>query len=281
MNLFQAMVLAINTSILAVLFAFSAWLYTSSRAEVLTEMQASLSRAAKVTDALAALKTRELGVLAQSMAVSPMLRGAVATNDGATIRDVLETLARKNTVAAVQLYSGGKLRHGFGGGAGFKGRAPAGEQELEVWQAPDRALLDSWTAVTGMHYALTGAKLGVDNLPREDGRLATHRPPRGEAAAVDGEKGRYYAQESPLADGDFQVVIFAERAPYWRSFEARRNSLAVLGAALFFVGLLLSALFARLIEKSAAQRPAGDVAQFQRLLDEIEAVRSARRGRAS
>ena len=70
-------------------------------------------------------------------------------------------------------------------------------------------------------------------------------------------------------------MIFAERAPFWRSFERRRNSLVVLGAALFFAGLLASALFARLIERAAAP-PAADDARFQRLLDEIEAARAGR-----
>lgn len=275
MSLFQSMVLAINTSILAVLFAFSAWLYASSRAEVLDQVEAGLGRSVVMTEALARLKARELDALAQSMAVSPMLRGATATGDPATIRDVLATLAKKNAVLAVELRSNGKLRHGSGAAAtaAFSGSAQAGDAELSVSQAADRALLDSWSAVTGVRYVLNSGAARVHNLPSADEKLAGAAAPSGEARPMDGESGRYYARSAKLAGGRFEAVIFAERAPFWRSFERRRNSLVVLGAALFFAGLLLSALFARLIEKAAAGRPAADDARFQGLLDEIEAAR--------
>lgn len=275
MSLFQSMVLAINTSILAVLFAFSAWLYASSRAEVLEQVEASLGRTVTMTEALAGLKAKELDALAQSMAVSPMLRAAVATGDAATIRDVLATLAKKNGVLAVELKAGGKLRHGSGAAAtaAFSGAAPAGEAELSVRQAADRALLDSWSAVTGVRYVLKSGPVTIHNLPAADEKLAAAAAPSAEAGPVDGETGRYYARSAALAGGRFIAVIFAERPPFWRSFEDRRNSLIVLGAALFFAGLLLSAAFARLIEKAAAGRPAADDARFQGLLDEIEAAR--------
>lgn len=242
------MVLAINTSILAVVFTFSAWLYWSTRVEVQAQVESSLARAAAMTDALAALKTRELSALAQSMAVSPMIRGAMATGDSATIRDVLDTLARKNGVAAVTLKPGG--REGLSGRAAMEGG-----RELWVRQAPDRELLESWSAVTGVRYALR--KPEVDDLPAA-------------------ERHRYYAREVRLAGGALQATIFAERAPLWRSFEARRNSLVVLGAALFFAGLLMSALFARLIEKVSPDAAPSSGEDFQRLLDEIEAARAAR-----
>lgn len=279
MSLFQAMVLAINTSILAVLFAFSAWLYTSTRAEVLEHVDASLERAVVMTEALAALKAKELDALAQSIAVSPMLKAAAATGDGATIRDVLATFAKKNAVSAVELKAGGKARYGSGAasGSGLSGSAPAGDLELSVSRAPDRALLDAWSAVTGVKYALQGGGAPLHNLPEADAKLAAGAVGASGAQALDGEGGRYYARSAALAGGRLKAVIFAERSAFWKSFERRRNSLVVLGAALFFAGLLLSALFARLIEKGASGRPAEGDERFQRLLDEIEAARAGRK----
>lgn len=261
MSRFQAMVLAINTSILSVVFAFSTWLYWSMRSEVHAQVEASLVRAAVMTEALADLKSRELSALAQSMAVSPMLRGALATNDGATIADVLRTFAKKNGLTDVVLAQG---RGGRACGndprfpAGCRwlvGRAPIDNSAVEVRQAPDEALLDAWTAVTGVRYAI--AQPAVDNLP----------PP---------ERDRYYAREAVL-EGGFKTTIFAERAPFWRSFESRRNTLVVLGAALFFAGLVLSAFFAWLIERAEPSAAGAAGPHVQRLLDEIESARRERR----
>ena len=275
MSRFQAMVLAINTSILAVIFVFSSWLYLSTKAEVLLQVDSSLARAVAMTDALATLKSRELGTLAQSMAVSPMLRGAAATGDAATIRDVLDTLARKNGVAAVELRSAGKLRYGSGKeGRGFSGSAPAGEQQLWVWQAPDRPLLDSWSGVTGARYAL--AEGGVHNLPAEDAGLSSRKVSPSKVEALEGESGLYYARAADFGGGKLQGVVFAERSPFWRSFESRRNSLIVLGAVLFFAGLLLSAVFARLFAGAAQDGTPASSAEFQGLLDEIESARAGR-----
>lgn len=259
MSRYQAMVLAINTSILSVVFAFSAWLYWSTRSEVHAQVEASLARAAVMTEALADLKSRELSALAQSMAVSPMLRGALATSDRATIDDVLLTLAKKNGLSNVVLADEAK---GCGGGAGgcrwlFGRAAVGGARVVEVRQAPDKQLLESWTAVTGVRYAV--AEPAVDNI----------------AAA---ERDRYYSRDTRFGKAALSATIFAERGPFWRSFESRRNTLVVLGAALFFAGLVLSALFAWLIDRAGpstagtAQGP-----DVQRLLDEIESARRERR----
>ena len=141
--------------------------------------------------------------------------------------------------------------------------------------APERELLESWTAVTGARYALSGSA-AAHNLPKGDEALASRGLVAG-VQAVDGEKERYYALAAPLAGGALRAAVFAERAPFWRSFESRRNSLVVLGAALFFAGLLLSALFAGLIERAGGAAAPAQAAGFQRLLDEIEAARASRR----
>ncbi|MBI4346134.1 MAG: hypothetical protein HY553_04725 [Elusimicrobia bacterium] len=261
MSRFQAMVLAINTSILSVVFAFSAWLYWSTRSEVHAQVEASLARATVMTEALADLKSRELSALAQSMAVSPMLRGALATNDASTIDDVLRTFAAKSGLTDVAVRGRRVCRSDptWAAGCGWlTGQAPIERGALEVRQNPDKALLDAWTAVTGVRYAV--AHPAVDNLPAA-------------------ERDRYYARESRLAKAGSKITIFAERAPFWRSFESRRNTLVVLGAALFFAGLVLSALFAWLIERAEPAAPGAAGPHIQRLLDEIESARRERRGK--
>ncbi len=116
MKLRHALILAINTSILAVLFAFSTWLYVSSKAGVEKQVGAGLTRAAAISERLAGLREAELSSLAQSIAVSPMLRGALGTGDAETIRDVLRSLAAKNSLDVVAVVRGTKAIYSAGAG---------------------------------------------------------------------------------------------------------------------------------------------------------------------
>ncbi|MDO8757487.1 MAG: hypothetical protein Q7J64_05710, partial [Elusimicrobiota bacterium] len=170
MKLRQALILAINTSILAVLFVFMSWLYWSSRADVERSAEASMERAVKTTEVLAGLRERELSALARSLAASPMLRGALATSDRETIADVLASASAKNGLSSVQVIQGGKPLYGAGAGAwtAFIGEAEIDAGRiLRLTQPPVPELLDSWTGITEAFYALGSAKDGfaAKNLP--------------------------------------------------------------------------------------------------------------------
>jgi len=264
----HALILAINTSILIVLFAFSAWLYVASKAEVEQEVSSALDRAAAMTERLCELREKELSGLAQSIAVSPMLRGALSTGDGPTIRDVLATFGQKNGLALVSV---GRHRWGADGPGGLLlGRTALseGSGELTVGVAPDRALLDPWSEISGARVGLRAGKGAVvHNLPSDY--------PAGTETLVRAGDTRFYRRGAALLDGRFQGEFFLEYAPYWSAFERRRDSLAVLGGGLFFFGLLLSVGFAELIARGAegpggASRPA----ELAALLDEIEGLRA-------
>jgi hypothetical protein len=274
----HALILAINTSILAVLFAFSAWLYASSRAEVEAQVDAGLSRDAAITAKLAELREAELSTLAQSIAVSPMLRGALGTADAETIRDVLRSIAAKNSLDAAAIVRGGRTLYSSGRAPGpgrFLGRADLGPdgEALVVAQAPTPALLDAWSGITQARYSLRSeGGAPVHNLPPQDAALAARRA--GDAKVLSGQN-RWYARDRDLLGGRFSVTLYAPYAPFWTGFSARRDSLAVLGGVLFFGGLLLSVAFAGLIERYAERGEAESADETSaRLVDEIEKVRA-------
>jgi hypothetical protein len=246
MKLRQALILAINTSILTVLFVFMCWLYWSEKSGVDAAVVAATERTAKITQELVRLRQRELSALARSLAGGPMLRAALSTGDRDTIDDVLSGMAAKNKVAA-EVRRGGQARFGRGA-AGLSGEADAGDGlTLRLSQAPDAELLGSWTAVTGAYYSIDG---GARNVP--DGREHYSSP-----VAAEGLPSRL-TQHIP-------------REPFWKPFEKRRNTLIVLGAALFFLGLLLSVAFAEAVERLS--RASSGAEEWARLLDEIEAGR--------
>jgi hypothetical protein len=285
MRLRHALILAINTSILAVLFAFSAWLYLSSRAEVEAQVDAGLSRSAAITAKLAELREAELSSLAQSIAVSPMLRGALGTGDAETIRDVLRSIASKNALDVAEIAKGGRTLYAAGR-ADSRGRllgraalGPDGES-LVVGQAPTPALLDAWSGITAARYSLrSGAGPPVSNLPAEDAALAAR--PAGDARTLSAQN-RYYARDRSLLDGRFALTLYAPYEPFWTGFRARRDSLIVLGGFLFFGGLLLSVAFASLIERYAprAGGGGGDAELISRLVEQIETARADLAARA-
>jgi hypothetical protein len=293
MKLRQALVLAINTSILAVLFAFSAWLYTSTRRHVQADAGKAFERGAAMTEKLASLRERELTGLAQSLAGGPMIRAAVSTEDRATIEDALRSSAKSGGVELVLLSSGGKVRFSSKSAGGtvdaatrgrFRGKASldAGGKSYDLWAAekPSRQNLDAWTGITGLRYAFTEPKESGDpnNLPEEDAGLAAPgKSANGKEPGVVTGTQKYYAIEVKLLGGRFETVLYDRYAPYWEEFEERRNSLVVLGTGLFFLGLLLSVLFAWLIDKYAPAGESGptDRAEWKRLLSEIESARRA------
>jgi hypothetical protein len=285
MKLRHALILAINTSILAVLFAFSTWLYVSSKSGVEKQVGAGLTRAATITARLAELREAELSSLAQSIAVSPMLRGALGTGDAETIRDVLRSLAAKNALDVVAVVRGPKTVYSAGTGgipAGrFLGKAALGGadgESLVVGQAPTSALLDTWSGITDVRYALrAGPASPTHNLPAADAALSAKRA-GGAADILTSGENRYYARELPLLSGRFTMELYAPYAPFWESFEAQRDSLVVLGGFLFFGGSILSVGFAALIDKHAPRASgSGDgSALVAGLIEEIEKARAAR-----
>jgi hypothetical protein len=283
MKLRHALILAINTSILAVLFAFSTWLYVSSKAGVEKQVGAGLTRAAAISSRLAELREAELSSLAQSIAVSPMLRGAMGTGDAETILDVLRSLAAKNALDVVAIVRGSKTVYSAGKGeipAGrFLGRAALSDGEaLVVGQAPTPALLDTWSGITDVRYALrAGDAPPTSNLPAADAALAAKRS-AGSADVLTSGENRYYARELPVLGGRFTLGLYAPYAPFWASFETQRDSLVVLGGFLFFGGLILSVGFAALIDKHAPRvSGSGDhSALVADLIEEIEKARAAR-----
>ena len=284
MKLRHALILAINTSILAVLFAFSAWLYVSSKAGVEKQVGAGLTRAAAISARLAELREAELSSLAQSIAVSPMLRGAMGTGDAETIRDVLRSLSAKNALDVVAIVRGPKTVYSSGlkgiPTGRFLGRAAlSGDGEaLVVGQAPTPALLDTWSGITDVRYALrAGDAAPTHNLPAADAALAAKRA-AGAADVLASGDDRYYARELPILGGRFTLGLYAPYAPFWESFEVQRDSLVVLGGFLFFGGLILSVGFAALIDKHAPRGSgSGDNAEFVAgLVEEIEKARAAR-----
>jgi hypothetical protein len=254
----HALILAINTSILAVLFAFTSWLYLDAKADVDKQVDASLTRSTKIVDSLARLRERELSSLAQSLATSPQLRGAAATGDRETIEDVLRSMAAKNGLTLVAVGQAKELRYGSLPAKSrtlegkLFGTAPLdGGGWLAAAQAPDRGLLDAWSEITAVRLSIKAPGLAVDNL-----------------GALDAESS--YVREHKLLDGKLEASLFAPRDPFWRAFKQRRDSLVVLGAALFFLGLILSAIFAELVARFSASSQTDD---WKRLLREIEAVR--------
>ena len=285
MKLRHALILAINTSILAVLFAFSTWLYVSSKAGVEKQVGAGLTRAAMITARLAELREAELSSLAQSIAVSPMLRGALGTGDAETIRDVLRSLAAKNALDVVAIVRGPKTIYSAGTAgipAGrFLGRAAlagGGDGEsLVVGQTPTAALLDTWSGITGVRYALrAGAAPPTHNLPAAGAALAAKRA-GGEADVLTSGEDRFYARELPLLGGRFTLGLYAPYAPFWENFETQRDSLVVLGGVLFFAGLILSVGFAALIDRHAPRGagPGDNSKVVAGLIEEIEKARAA------
>jgi len=281
----HALILAINTSILAVLFAFTTWLYFSTRSEVESQVVSTMGRAAAMTEKLARLREQELTSLAKSLATSPALRGAVATKDRDTIVDVLTTIAAKNEISTAAIMNGSKTVYVNKSGRsvradqgaynlrGFLGEAEVNsDYRLLIGQAPNSRLLDSWSGITDVRYAIEGSP--VHNLPPEDAALAAKAPAADRPETVSA-KNAYYARRASALSGRLPMTIFELKAPFWASFEQRRNSLVVLGGGLFFLGLLLSLLFSNLIEKHAVSASAGKDADWQRLLDEIESARRA------
>lgn len=283
MKLRHALILAINTSILAVLFAFSAWLYVSSKAGVEKQVAAGLTRSAAISARLAELREAELSSLAQSIAVSPMLRGALGTGDAETIRDVLRSLAAKNALDVVAVVRGPKTIYSAGKGeippGRFLGRAALSDGEaLVVGQAPTPALLDTWSGITGVRYSLrAGDAPATHNLPAADAALAGRRA-WGPADVPTSGAERYYARELPILAGRFTLGLYAPYAPFWESFEAQRDSLVVLGGFLFFGGLILSMGFAALIDKHSprGEGSGGHSEVVAGLVEEIEKARAAR-----
>ena len=282
MSLRNAMILAINTSLLAVLFVFSAWLYRGARAEAQARVAEDMDRAAAMTRSLAGLRERELGGVALSLAASPMLRGAVATGDRETVEDVLASVAAKNSLDLAAVTRGGSVLYaratgGKDGNPAFLAETPLGQGgdiSLRVGQRASSAVLDSWSAITGVRYALRPSAPGsAHNLPAEDAALAAAAAPSAGAAVVSAGPGKYYARETTALDGRLRLTLFHPYAPFWRGFEATRNSLVVLGSALFFLGLLLSVFFAGLIERHAL-REGGRSEAWAPLLDEIERART-------
>jgi hypothetical protein len=280
MRLRQALILAINTSILAVLFVFMGWLYWTSRGDVEREAAASIARAAKITGDLAAMRERELSGLARSLASAPMLRGALGTRDRETINDVLAAAAAKNGLLAVEIRRGGAAQFGVPprGWTALTGEADAGGGlTLRLTQAPDVELLRSWTAITGAFYAIrsaAGTPIVADLPEGEDPQALRVQPSRGSAPIVVSGKSSYCAAQAVLLGGRLTGTLFEPRDPFWKAFERRRNSLIVLGAALFFMGLLLSIGFAEAVERFSRAGGSGRSEDWQALLDEIEAQRA-------
>jgi hypothetical protein len=283
MKLQHSLILAINSSILAVLFVFTGWLFTTSKREVEVEVVASLDRAAAMTERLARVRERELNGIAQSQGASPMLRGAVATNDADTIADVLSGVADKNGLTVAALVDGkasvyaskpdavkksvSQLTAGM-----FTGRASGDEPlTLLVAQDPTTALLDVWSEISGVRYAVIGRDF--NNLPAEDQGLLGRLPTGVSPITLDSVKTKYYARRANVLDGRFNVALFVPRAPFWQRFEARRNSLVVLGSVLFFLGLLMSIGFSRFISTEAAADAPRAGAEWSRLVADIDSIR--------
>jgi len=164
MKLGHALILAINTSILAVLFAFTTWLYLSTRAEVEAQVVSTMDKAAAMTERLARLRQQELSSLAQSIAASPMLRGAAATKDADTIRDVLSSLAAKNRLSSTQLRKGTRIVYASkSSAANLYGEAElnGGEYRLVIGQAVDARFTNGVCDVPKRRLTLRFRKKGI------------------------------------------------------------------------------------------------------------------------
>ena len=286
MNFRTAMVLAINSTILAVLFAFSSWLYLSSRREVERGVQDRLTRTQAMTGYLAELREVELQNLAQSLAVSPLLKGALSTRDKETIQDVLSSLAEKNSLDAVVVLRQGRpvfaSRDGLGALSELeKGRFLGGsdlpgdhEASLVAASLPSAELLRAWSKITGARFAVLaqGSSEFVEDLPAGQESLLSKKP-ESPHSVISSEKDKFYAREFPLLGERFAVRIFLPYAPFWSGFESLRNSLVLLGGGLFLCGLIASSLFAAWIERYARPDSVGGTAQG--LLAEIETVRAS------
>lgn len=290
MPLRHALILAINTSLLTVLFTFTAWLYRDARANVHKTVDSSLVRAAAITGHLARLREVELSGLAMNLASSPMLQGALATADRETIEDVLSSLVSKNTLAWAGLAREDVLRHASApplqgqdlsvlGAGHFLGKAATARSgfTLILAEKPTPSLLDAWSEITAVSYAVHGPAKSdpIHNLPPVDAALLAQRPdPAG--TSVRSAAGVYYARRATVQENRFDIDIFAPREEFWSDFKTRRNSLVVLGGILFFAGLCLSILFAGLIERHALAEGASASEDWRRLLSEIEAARAGR-----
>lgn len=285
MSLRQGLILAINTSILAVLFVFMSWLYRESRLEAQAASAAALERAAAITGELARLREKELGTLALSLSASPMLRGALATGDRATVEDVLISIREKNGLGEAAVLARGAAAYASrpdsrrgSAEALARGRlcGRGGDPSLIVCLSPDRVLLDSWSAITGARYRLTtpdGALLAA-NLDSAASAALAGRTLGAGLSEIDAGSSRYAAVSRPLLGG-ISAAMLVDQAPFWSAFQRRRNSLIVIGAGLFFLGLLLSIAFSELLARHAPRGAADE--QWKRLLDEIEAARGAKR----
>ncbi|MEE8074659.1 MAG: hypothetical protein V3T60_03430 [Candidatus Binatia bacterium] len=286
------MILAINTAILVVLFAFAAWLYQSSESEVERQVVSSMERVSAMTARLARLRERELSTRAQSFTVSPLLRSAVITRDAETIEDVLASFARKNSLASAVLVQDAKVVYannpqhrearaddvlkGMFRGRALLGRTGGG-LTLVLGERPSPSLLDEWSEITLVRYGFRSppSALAINNIMAGDATIRSKENLPERPIVVSSPQNTFYARTTQILDGRFVLGIYDRYEPYWAGFQAQRNSLVVLGTSLFFVGLLMSFGFAYLIERYALSdaSQARSSSEWKEMLEEIEQVR--------
>lgn len=286
------MILAINTAILVVLFAFAAWLYQSSESEVERQVVSSMERVSAMTARLARLRERELSTRAQSITVSPLLRSAVVTRDAETIEDVLASFAKKNSFASAVLIQDAKVVYannpqhrearaddvlkGMFRGRALLGRAGGG-LTLVLGESPSPSLLDEWSEITLVRYGFRAppSALAIHNIMAGDATIRSKENLPERPIVVSSPQNTFYARTTQILDGRFVLGIYDRYEPYWAGFQAQRNSLVVLGTSLFFVGLLMSFGFAYLIERYALSDASQErsSSEWKEMLEEIEQVR--------
>ncbi|MCO4793821.1 MAG: hypothetical protein KC493_08920 [Bacteriovoracaceae bacterium] len=284
----QIIVMIMTSCLLLFILSFMIWLYTASKKENRQTVKNNVTKIQTMLNGLSHLKVKELDALALSIANGPIVQGALSSKHEATITDVLDSIRKKNKLKFVLVlrkrsllyksvddqFSDAGLKQIASGNFIGKSKLPkrsADNLTLLVGRSLTKVDLDFWTEITGATF----------QIYRDDDKnmISNHSGSTMKEVATDSllmtSDNEYYKSNKGLLKNTLKIDFYISSKKYRENFKRRRNELIILGASLFFLGLILSlilseVLFRYLNKNISNNQNEGD---FQYLINEIEELK--------
>lgn len=281
--------LIISTSILLIILFFSLWLYQSSKTTVEENVLSAMIRTKRITKNLVHIKRKELDILAESITISPLLKGSLATGHEKTIVDVMDSLKSKHDIDNILILKNKRLvfsdssisedktiKELVSGKIIGKSQITIARQlqyTVLVIKELTKEILNDWSLITQGQYVAVGSS--GDLLAQNTKTIMT---PEILPTSSDGQRKfdgiEYYFHTLSLFKNTLKLVIMKEKSLFWIEFTKNRNSLVVLGVILFFVGVVISIIFSKLFERYIDSHQRVEMSLSDSLLEEINDVKS-------
>lgn len=252
----QIVTIVITSSILIITFTFILWTSHIEKKENNINFHNKLEETKNIINGLVEVKKMKMKALADTIATSPVLRGAVSTDHKGTINDVLNTIKEKNNLNFALLIKDKKIQYSDNetlkrdigikdlSSAKFLGATKINDFIFLISSSLKKEELDQWSNITGAKFILNDKnnQIIIRNYP--------HDEVKSDGSPLSFSKNSKYLIGGLKELKETMTINFYISIEHMkRSFERKRNKYLLLGGVLTFFGFVIGIIISSIISK--------------------------------